>query len=456
MYAIIDIETTGSKPANDKITEIAIFLHDGNGVIDEFTTLINPECNIPYFITKLTGITNEMVMNAPKFYEVAKKVVEITDGATFVAHNSGFDYNFVRHEFKRLGYDYKRNQLCTVKLSRKYIPGFKSYSLGKICRSLGIQINGRHRAAGDALATVKLFEMVINKANGEIVSTGTKDALVNFDEINRNLNREMIMDIPEETGVYYFYSDKNDLIYIGKSKNIRSRILSHLSNKESKRAVEMKDQIADIGYETTGSELVALLKESEEIKIHKPHFNRSQRRNAINFGLYAFYDKRGYLNFRIQKNNQKDVPITTFLNSTEAKNFMYRNIEKHGLCQKLCGLYDSVHACFHFNIGLCKGACIGEEPAEDYNIRAEALIEQVDYEENNFIIIDKGRDDEEKSVIVVENGKYLGYGFFDAGVPVSDHEFLKEHIQPAQDNRDVKQIINQYLSKNKVEKLIKI
>ena len=161
MYAIIDIETTGHSRNDGKITEIAIFVHNGFEITDSFTSLINPECYIPGFITNLTGIDNEMVRNAPKFYEIARKIVEMTDDKIFVAHNVSFDYRFIQEEFKQLGYDYQRKTMCTVRMSRKYLPGHRSYSLGKLCSELNISINGRHRAAGDALATVKLFELIM-------------------------------------------------------------------------------------------------------------------------------------------------------------------------------------------------------------------------------------------------------------------------------------------------------
>jgi len=163
MFAIIDIETTGSVYKYGKITEIAVFLHDGQKITGSFSTLIDPEQDIPYFITKLTGIDNSMVAGAPKFYEVAKKIVEITAGRTFVAHNAPFDYKFIKEEYRRLGYDYNRKTLCTVKLARRVIPGHASYSLGRLCADLSIEINGRHRAGGDALATVKLFEYLLEK-----------------------------------------------------------------------------------------------------------------------------------------------------------------------------------------------------------------------------------------------------------------------------------------------------
>jgi len=270
MYAIVDIETTGGSSRIEKITEIAIFQHDGEKVTGEFVTLINPERNIPYFITSLTGITNEMVENAPRFFEVAKRIVEMTEGRTIVAHNARFDYSFIRQEFKSLGYNFSRNLLDTVTLGRKLIPGHRSYSLGNICRDLGIMINGRHRAAGDALATARLFEMLMMR-DREMAGIG--QGLIKstrLSKLNPNLDVSKIAKIPEDSGVYYFYNEKGDLIYIGKSRNLRQRIRTHLSNNTTNRAMEMRDLIADIGWEVTGSELVALLMESSEIKKNKP------------------------------------------------------------------------------------------------------------------------------------------------------------------------------------------
>jgi len=163
LFAIVDIETTGNSYKYGQITEIAVFQHNGIETTGSFHTLIKPDMDIPYFITRLTGISNETVKNAPKFYEVAKQIVEYTAGRTFVAHNVHFDYRFLREEYKRLEYDFFRKTLCTVQLSRKLLPGHPSYSLGKICSDLNIEIQGRHRADGDALATVKLFEILLQK-----------------------------------------------------------------------------------------------------------------------------------------------------------------------------------------------------------------------------------------------------------------------------------------------------
>ena len=162
-FVIVDVETTGGSPKDSKITELAMYKFDGEKIIDEFITLLNPEQTIPDFIVRLTGITDKMVERAPKFYEVAKKIIEFTEGCIFVAHNVSFDYGMMRSEFKRLGYDFRLPHLCTVRSARFVMPGYPSYSLGKICNSLGIKIDGRHRAGGDAFATAELFKLLIEK-----------------------------------------------------------------------------------------------------------------------------------------------------------------------------------------------------------------------------------------------------------------------------------------------------
>ena len=196
-----------------KIIEIAILNIDGNELVEEFTTLINPEIRIPYFITNLTGITNEAVEHAPKFYEVAKKIVEMTQDRIFVAHNVFFDFNFIKHEFSELGFSFSRDKLCTVRLARKYLPGHKSYSLGELSTDLSITNQGRHRALGDASATLELFKLIQKKMASpiEILSDAKKLALP------PHLNRESFEALPHAIGVYYFYNTNGDILYVGKS-----------------------------------------------------------------------------------------------------------------------------------------------------------------------------------------------------------------------------------------------
>jgi DNA polymerase-3 subunit epsilon len=453
VYTIIDIETTGLSPEREKITEIAVYVYDGKEIVDEFVSLVNPERSIPYFITRMTGITNEMVAEAPKFYEIAKKIIEITENRIFVAHNVEFDYGFIRAEFASLGYEFKRNKLCTVKLSKKILPGKRSYSLGKLTSQLGIEINNRHRAAGDALATVKLFDLLLKEdaKSKPLIEEMTFHSVKN---LHPSFNKKILDELPEKTGVYYFFDENNKLIYVGKSKNIRSRVMQHLNNNSTNKAIEMKNNIVDVSYEVTGSELVALLFESSEIKKHMPKYNRSQRRTSFHHGLYSFKDENGYINFEIRKNTGDDIPITSFNNVPSAKNFLEHLREKYALCQKLCGLYKNNGACFHHGIKECNGACVQQESQDDYNQRAQTAIKSMEYRHKNFLIIDKGRERNERAIIHINKGSYQGFGYADMEYATNNVGFLLDCVKSYQDNRDIQIIIKGYLDRHKVEKII--
>ncbi|MFN8241829.1 MAG: exonuclease domain-containing protein [Bacteroidales bacterium] len=453
LYAIIDIETTGGSARNEKITEIAIYQHDGTRITGEFVTLVNPEISIPYFITNLTGITNEMVEHAPRFFEIAKQIIEYTDKRTFVAHNARFDYSFIREEFKSLGYNYKRKILDTVALSRKLFPGYKSYSLGNLCRDLDINITDRHRASGDALATVKLFELCLQKDEEINGKRGlTRNSKVS--KLHPGLNLEKLDSIPEEPGVYYFYNEKGDIIYIGKSRNLLSRVTTHLSNNTSGRAMEMRDSIADISWEETGSELIALIKESFDIKHHKPLFNRAQRRTSFRWGIYSFHDSNGYLNFHYQPVKDDETHLAVFSTKDRAKSKLLQLIETYSLCQKMCGLYDSSGPCFQHQVGICKGACAGEESSDEYNERASKALEEFIFAQRNFFIIDKGRDKEERCAVKILNGKYAGFGYFSINDVGFGMTAVHDCIKPASDNWDIQVILKAYLKGNRVEKIL--
>lgn len=454
VYAIIDIETTGGSARLEKITEIAIYQHDGEKITGEFVTLINPERTIPYFITNLTGITNEMVEDAPRFYEVAKKIVEMTEGRTFVAHNVRFDYSFIRQEFKSLGFNFSRSLLDTVSLSRRLFPGHRSYSLGNICRDMGINIEGRHRAAGDAFATVRLFEKLLA---ADIETNGRKNAILRNTrkaKLHPGLDTAKLSEIPEEPGVYYFYNEEGGLIYIGKSRNLQQRISTHLSNNTTNRAMEMRDLVADISWETTGSELIALLKESAEIKKNKPLFNRAQRRTGFHHGIYSFTDSNGYLNFRHGPADDDEIPLSLFTSRDRARGKLEALTETYNLCQKLCGLYETSGACFHHHVGICRGACCGKESPDEYNERASKALEEFLFSRRNFFIIDRGRDEDERCAVRILNGKYSGFGYFNINELGFGLAAIHECIRPSADNRDIQVILKQYLRSNRVERII--
>ncbi len=454
MFAIIDIETTGGNTQGDRVTEIAILLHDGTKVVGEFSSLVDPEKRIPYRISSITGITNELVTGAPKFYEIARKIVEMTEGCTLVAHNAKFDYGFIRNEFKSLGFDYKRQVLCTVEMSRSLIPGKKTYRLGPLCQSLGLEVKTFHRALADAQSTVLLFEHLQELAKGRSRDLSEASQLSRMNP-DANLKKDQIDRLPNETGVYYFYDERNQLIYVGKSVDIRSRVLNHFANNTNNKAVEMKAQIAHIRYAVTGSELVALLKESDEIKRFKPIFNRAQRRSRFNVGLFANRDPAGYLTFRtehIRKGGQE--PVSAFSSVAEARGYLERMLDELQLCQRHLGLQKVKGPCFSFAIHKCKGACIGHEEPDSYNERAQMVVDRLKYSGENMLIVDRGRHEAERSLVLVENGRYAGYGFVESEFVESEVASLRACVQQFPDNKDVRQIINLYLRQGKAEKVV--
>jgi DNA polymerase-3 subunit epsilon len=451
LYAIVDIETTGGKYNEEGITEIAIHKYDGHQVVDTFISLINPEKAIQPFVVNLTGINNAMLRNAPKFYEVAKRIVEITKDCTLVAHNANFDYRILKTEFRRLSFDFEMQTLCTVELSKKLIPGFNSYSLGKLCHSLGIPLTDRHRANGDAIATVKLFQLLLDKdVQKTIISNSIKQ------ESKKQLEPKLIdiiESLPSTTGIYYMHKADGEIIYIGKSKNIRKRINQHFTSTTHK-SKKMQLQVTSVSYEKTGSELAALLKESEEIKLNKPIYNRALRRTLFTHALYSFTDEDGYINLKIDMADGRKKPITTFTNRQSAKSFLFRVTEDYQLCQKLTGLYNTKKSCFNYTIKTCNGACINKESTELYNERARQLISKNSFENKNIIVIDKGREIDEHCAILIEDGIFKGLTFFNLNFQVNNIDVLKSLITPMQNNRDTQHIIKNYIRKNKKLKII--
>jgi len=446
-YSVVDIETTGG----DKITEISILVFDGTKVVDEFTSLVNPECNIPYYITTLTGINDSMVANAPTFYEIAKRVLEITENTIFVAHNVNFDYNIIQKEFKSLGARFQRKKLCTIRLSRKIIPGFKSYSLGKLCASLNIPIANRHRAKGDAEATVILFKLLLDKDLNNTIATFLKPKSKEA-TLPPLLPKEVFETLPKKAGVYYFRNAKNEVIYVGKANNIRQRVLSHLYDK-SKKEVTMCLEIANITFTETGSELLALLLESSEIKRIYPKYNRAQRRTGESIALFTYQDRKGVTHIATNKIKLVSNPITKFYNATEARVFVEKLCEEFELCPKYCHLQSNVSTCFHYQIKQCNGICKDEESVHSYNDRVQKAIQSVQYQSASFVIHEKGRNDQEKAFVLVLHGEYKGFGYIDNTKKIAGPNCYMDVITSLKDTRDSKRILTSYL-KNNPDKLI--
>lgn len=454
MFAIIDIETCGGKYEykRGRITEICIAIHDGLQVTEKWTTLINPECYIsPYFIS-LSGISNEMVADAPKFHEVAKKIIELTEGKIFVAHNVGFDYGFIKDEFAGLGYKYKRETLCTVRLSRKLMPGKLSYSLGKLCESIGIEVENRHRAEGDVDATVKLFDRLLElkSMNPQYKNQGVEELMTRrIDKIKQYILNKL----PESCGVYYFLNKEQEIIYIGKSVNVYNRALSHFNSKEQK-SKKMLNDLYNVDFVETGSELVALLHEAEEIKKHKPKYNRARKADLFTHTIDWYKDDTGIINFKIETYESSENPLISFVNYSSARERIENWIDDYELCLRYCHLTSNEAICFNHQIKKCRGICANEEEIESYNKRAQEILDAIIFKDQHFALIDHGKTNSERSLILVENGHYAGYGYIDKTDSFSSLEECRSLIKKANFCPDADDLIRGFLKNNRLRTLV--
>ncbi len=459
MFAIIDVETTGGTARWERITEIAIVLHDGEKVVDTFSTLLNPERSIPWNITQITGITDAMVARAPRFFEVAKQIVQMTEGCIFVAHNVSFDYSFVREEFSRLGFDYTRKQLCTVRLARKVFPGLPSYSLSNLKKHFNIHAEQSHRALDDTLATVKLFELILAEQEGggklkALVNQGVKET-----KLPQNITLERLHAVPEACGVYYLHDIRGEVLYVGKSLNIRKRLFEHFSD-QTPKGEKLRAGVADLSWEVTGSELVALLHESAEIKRLQPPINRALRIRSYAAAIFTYTDQNGYkclaVGKRTEKNARKLDLVAEYPKLDNARSHLQSMVRHWELCYRLSNLDASSKACFHYSIKKCFGACVGEEAPEDYNERVEMAIAEIDKRlSGSFLLIDKGRTTDEVALVGVQDGKYCGFGYADADMGQSTVEDLLECLKPVDGpNPDASRIIHYFMeSKNGIKVL---
>ncbi|MGZ4060252.1 MAG: exonuclease domain-containing protein [Bacteroidia bacterium] len=448
MFAIVDIETCGRKYEFRKggITEISILIHDGLSVVDKFTTLINPECYISPFFVNISGITNDMVANAPKFYEVAKKIYDMTEGKIFVAHNVGFDYGFIKEEFASLGSKFKRDTLCTVRLSRKLIPGRRSYSLGNLCDYLGIENEARHRAEGDAVATAKLFDilMQIKAAHPQYKTKGLEDLMIRrIDKIKQYILNKL----PEECGLYYFLDQDQNIIYIGKSVNMYNRAMNHFNTKEQKGR-KMLNELYNVDFVKTGSELIALLLENEEIKKHKPKFNKRKKAHSFTHSIEFFTDDNGIINFKISEYDLAENALISFNTYFAARERLECLIDEHTLCLRYCGLTDDEAVCFNHQIKKCNGICEEQEEIEIYNKRANEILKRYVFEQPDFAIIHSGRTHDERSVVLIEKGHFSGYGYFDEYTQISSKEDIKNIVKSVSYYPDADDLVKGWMKTN--------
>ncbi|WP_394345096.1 exonuclease domain-containing protein [Formosa sediminum] len=447
MYTIIDIETNGS---GNKITEIAILKHDGKQLIDTFSTLVNPETQIPPYITTLTGIDNRMVANAPTFSEIAQQVLDLTEDSIFVAHNVNFDYNIIRNAFKELGIEFKRKKLCTIRLSRKLIPGHQSYSLGKLCDALNINVVNRHRAKGDAEATVILFELLLAKEESETVIKAFLKPSSKEATLPPNLPNTVFNAIPNKPGVYYFKNKKGKIIYVGKAKDLKKRVLTHFYNKSDKE-MNLCRETADITFDLSGSELIASLMEDAAIKSHYPEYNQAAKRNPKAFAIFSYEDRDGIKHLAYNTLKSAPNPLKIFYSITDCRLQLEKYCTAFNLCPKYCHLQESITACSHYAIQDCKGICKQKETASNYNLRVEEAIASIKNSNQELVIKQNGRHQEESAFILIRDGFYKGYGFIDATEQIMHTEDLERFLIPQQDTMHTQKILQSVILKTQIQ-----
>jgi DNA polymerase-3 subunit epsilon len=445
MYAIVDVETTGGYADHHRITEVAIYHHNGQEITDHYYTLINPGRSIPYYITGLTGITSEMVADAPPFEEIAETLFRLLEGRVFVAHNAHFDYSFLKREFELAGITWQSKKLCTVRLSRKILPGLRSYSLGSLAASMGIPITNRHRAGGDAEATAKIFSRLLHRdKDGYIAKTLKRNSGETI--LPPNLPKADFDALPAKPGVYYFLNGRNQVIYVGKAANIKKRVAGHFTGdaREWNRS-KIRNEIHRISYSLTGNELVALIVESQEIRRLWPKYNLAQKFKVDEWGVYTYEDRNGYQRYSVNMVTRGTHPLIRFSSKGDAWNFLWERVREFDLCPKLSGLQLTKGLCFSHQTGECRGACMALEKPAVYNARASRATSSFSEGGETVAIVGKGRTKGEQSLVLVDKGTFAGYGFLPVKERITSLAKAKKFVTRGIETSTVQNLINSYL-----------
>jgi DNA polymerase-3 subunit epsilon len=445
MSAIVYIHTTGGYAAGNGIIEISIQVFDGETIVEQFETLVNPGQKIPKYIQAFTGIDNEMVQDAPYFEEVAEKIYTILQGNIFVAHNVNFDYSFVKNHLAQFGYTINAKKLCTVRLSRQIFPGYASYSLGNLCHSLGIEINSRHRATGDALATVTLFKLLLDNDVNHFIQNSLKKTSKE-QTLPPNVPKEQFIQLPSTPGVYYFHDSKGKVVYVGKAKDIKSRVNSHFSNNsDSRQKQNFLRHVYGITFQSTATELMAAILESTEIKRLWPVFNTAQKKPEEVFGIFVYEDQNGYLRLAIEKRRKSSNPVYTFHYKVDGHAVIRKLMTAFSLCPKLCFMQVDNDYCQGMIEGYCLGGCEKSEAPQTYNERVLQAIGSLT-KRPSYIVIDKGINDEEISCIMVVKGSFFGMGYLPKNFEPVNEAAIREYIQPYKENSYIRTLLNAHFN----------
>jgi DNA polymerase III subunit epsilon len=376
----VDVETTGVSYSRNRVIEVAAIRVENRRITDRFSSLVDPGTELPPFISQLTGIKDSDLRGAPSFFDIADELYRILDGAVFTAHNVRFDYGFLRQEFKNTGQKFNPKQLCTVKLSRALYPAVRGHKLQDLIDRCSIEVSSRHRAYGDAEAMWQFIQHCRSAFPAEQVDTAVKQQL-KTPSLPRGISPALIKNLPEQTGIYIFQDEAGNPLYVGKSVNIRKRVLSHFSADHTVESeFKIAQQIANIECQTTGGELEALLLESRLVKELQPVYNRQLRRHQKLTVARQTFNQDGYISIqledidRLDPSNLNDV-LGVYTTKGKARDYLSQAVKDYGLCPKLGGLEKASGACFAYQLKKCAGACCGREAAQQYNCRLLSVFE---------------------------------------------------------------------------------
>ena len=409
--AFVDLETTGATASLDRITEIGIILVDESGV-QEWSSLVNPETRISGFSERLSGISNEMVANEPRFCDLANRVYKMLEGRILVAHNARFDYAFLKQSFMREGIDFSVKTLCTVKLSRRLYPGYPKHNLDTLIERHGLKVSGRHRALADAQLIHQFWDKIQATIPQETIQSALK-ALLGRPSTPMHIDLTMIDGLPEAPGVYLFYGENDLPLYVGKSVNIRQRVMSHFTaDVTSAKEMSLSQQVRRIEHIRTGGEIGALLQEAALVKKLQPTHNRQLRRNNELCSIQLKEVSEG-LKVHVAYANELDFATTSnlyglFKSKREALKALTEIAGEHNLCKAIIGL-EKVKVgspCFGRQLKKCRGACIGDEARLAHDARLMAGLGKLKIRTWPFdgpAYIKEGEE-----MLLIENWAYLG------------------------------------------------
>lgn len=442
-YAIMATNTISFTEYTHRLLEICIIRRTADRVVDTFRSLLNPRCILPEDLSEVNGINQDAVRFEPVFCEVAEEILDILDGAILVSHNANFNYRVLRDEFKTIGYKFTSPVICTSKLAERAFPSLNMLRLGNVCDYLAIPYKHLNRAEGKAQAIQQLFGKLISQKYTfpEAANQFLPDNAVQYKVDLLNLNS-----LERKPGVYYFKDSQDNIIYIGKAVRLRDRVRSHFNNK-SEREQKLCSATSKVDFVYTGSNLIAELLESDEIKEHLPPFNIAQKNKTTPYIIVSTENKNGYLQLSIIRKDYSDSVNEVFYNRSSVAKKLREICGLFTLCPKFCGFHRIRGKCNHSTLINCPGACVGEETVDTYNLRVRAALNFLEDDFENFAIKVQGRKNGEMGFVLVRNGVYLGYGFVGMNEQIASFDDFENYLAPKTHSYHTTRIIDSYIRK---------